>query len=171
MLRQLSVFLILCIISIAAVEVNGMSLFKGEKVCIASGFEGRVTMEGKPAAGARIVRKFNWKDEKGETEETVADEDGRFGFPSHWDVLRRLLPLQFVVNQNIFVHYNGQEYQVWGTGKMQKSEYSEFGGAKPKNFRCELTDREIRGVSLEVGFVATTCYWDQAEQNEEDRGR
>lgn len=138
-----------------------MSLFKGEKVCIASGFEGRVTMKGKPAAGARIVRKFNWKDEKGETEETVADEDGRFGFPSHWDVLRRFLPVEVVAYQSLFVHYDGQEYQVWGTGKMQKSEYSEFGG-KPKNFRCELTD-ELRRVDLEHGFVGTSCYWECAE--------
>jgi hypothetical protein len=152
-------------------EVNSMSLIKGEKVCVASGFEGRLTFDGNPAAGARIVRKFNWKDEKGETEETIADKDGRFSFPSHWDVLRRVLPVQFVVHQNIFVYYSGQEYQVWGTGKMQKNEYSEFGGEKPLNFHCELTNDEVRGVALEVGFVATTCYWDQRELNEEDKGR
>ncbi len=135
-----------------------MSLFKGEKACVASGFEGRVTFEGKPASGARIVRKFNWKDKKGETEETIADKDGWFSFPAHWDVLRHILPVQFVSHQSIFVYYSGQEYQVWGIGKMKKSEYSEFGG-KPKNFRCELTD-EIRRVDLEYEFVGTNCYWE-----------
>lgn len=101
-----------------------MSLLKGEKVCVASGFEGRVTFDGKPATGARIVRNFNWKDENGETEETIADNDGRFSFTSNWDVLRQVFPVQFVVHQSIFVFYGGQEYQVWGMGKMSKSKYS-----------------------------------------------
>ncbi len=73
-----------------------MSLLKGKKVCVASGFEGRITFEGKPASDARIVRKFSWKDEKGEIEETTTDKDGRFSLPSHWDVLRRVLPVQFL---------------------------------------------------------------------------
>ncbi len=171
MLRQLIIIFFLCTTGVTAVETKGMSLFKGEKTCVASGFEGRVTFEGKPASGARIVRKFNWKDEKGETEETIADKDGRFSFPSHWDVLRRVLPVQFVAYQDLYIHYKDQEHHVWAIGKMQKSEYSEFGGNKPENFRCELTDDEIRGVTLEVGFVATTCFWDQSKKNEEDKER
>lgn len=82
--------------------------------------------------------------------------------------MRRVFPVQFVSHQSIFVYYGGREYQVWGMGKMQKSEYSEFGGKKPENFRCELTD-EVCYVALEVGFVGTSCYWDQSEQNEEDK--
>jgi hypothetical protein len=171
MLRQLFIFLFLCTVGVTAVEANAMSLLKGEKVCVASGFEGMVTFEGRPASGAQIVRKFNWKDEKGETEETIADNDGRFSFPSHWDVLRRVLPVQFVAYQSLFVHYKGQKYHVWETGKMQKSEYSEFREKKPENFRCELTHDDLRYVALEVGFVGTTCYWDQGEKNETDKGK
>lgn len=62
MLRQLFIILFICTIGVAAVtamEVNGISLLKGEQVCIVSGFEGRLTLDGKPASGARIVRKFN----------------------------------------------------------------------------------------------------------------
>ena len=161
MFRQLLIGLIISAIGIFAVEVHGMSLLEGEKICIASGFEGRVTFEGKPASGARIVRKFNWKDEKGETEETIADKDGRFSFPAHWDTLRQVLPVQFVAYQDMFVHYQGKEFQVWGMGKMNKREYSEFGG-KPEHFRCELTD-EIRRVDLESEFVGTSCYWECAD--------
>ena len=138
-----------------------MSLFKGEKACVASGFEGRVTLEGKPASGARIVRTFKWKDEKGETEETIADKDGRFSFPSHWGVFRRVLPVEVYSFQDIFVYYNGQEYRIWRIGKLDKSEYSEFGG-KPKNFRCELTEN-FRRVDLEHGFVGTNCYWESSK--------
>jgi hypothetical protein len=145
-------------------EVNSMSLLKGEKACVASGFEGRVTYEGKPASGARIVRKFSWKDEKGETEETIADKDGRFSFPSHWSVFRRMLPVEVYARQSIFIYFKNQEYQVWGTGKMDRKEYSEFGGKKPENFHCELTDDEVRGIVLETEFVSTTCSWDQSEQ-------
>lgn len=77
-------------------------------------------------------------------------------------MLRRLLPVQFVAYQDIFVHYNDKEYQIWGMGKMNKSEYSEFGGKKPENFRCELTD-EIRRIDLEYEFVGTNCTWDRTE--------
>ena len=162
MLRQIVIIIFLCTAGVTAVEANGMSLFKGEQVCIASGFEGRLTFAGKPASGARVVRKFNWKDEKGETEEAIADQDGRFSFPTHWDVLRRWLPVQFVAYQDIFVYYNDKEYQVWGMGKMDKREYSEFGGKKPENFHCELTD-EIRRIDLEHEFVGTNCKWDRTE--------
>ena len=161
MIRYLVIILFLCTAGVTAVGVNGMSLFKGERVCIASGFEGRLTFEGKPASGARVVRKFNWKDEKGETEETIADEDGRFSFPTHWDVLRRLLPVQFVAYQDIFAYYNEQEFRIWRIGKLDKEEFSEFGG-KPDNFRCELTDK-LRRVDLKRGFVGTNCYWETAE--------
>ncbi len=160
MLRQLIIIFFLCTTGVTAAEVKSMSLFKGEKACIASGFEGRVTFEGKPASGARIVRKFNWKDEKGETEETIADKDGRFSFPSHWGVFRRVLPVEVYSFQDIFVYYNDQKYQVWGTAKRDKNEYSEF-GSKPKNFRCELTD-ELRRVDVPHGFVGTNCYWDHS---------
>ncbi|MCP4338672.1 MAG: DUF4198 domain-containing protein [Desulfobulbaceae bacterium] len=120
-----------------------------------------MTFDGKPATGARIVGNFNWKDDNGETEGTIADNDGRFSFTSHWDVLRRVLPVEFVVHQSIFVHYKDNKYQVWETGKREKIQFSEFGG-KSKNFRCELTD-EIRRVDLERGFVGTNCYWDIIE--------
>jgi hypothetical protein len=80
----------------------------------------------------------------------------------HWDVLRRFLRIaEFVSYQSIFVYYQGQEYQIWGIGKLEKGEYSEFDG-KPENFRCELTD-EPRGVELKRGFVTTSCYWECAD--------
>jgi len=164
MLRQILSIIFLCtlaVTTVAATEVKGMSLLKGEKACVASGFEGRVTYEGQPASGARIVRKFSWKDEKGETEEAIADKDGRFSFPSHWGIFRRILPVEVYAFIDIFVYFNGQEYQVWGTAKREKNEYDEFGG-EPKNFRCELTD-ELRRVDLERGFVGTNCYWEYSD--------
>ena len=132
-------------------------------MCVASDVEGRLTLNGQPAVGARVVRKVNWKDQTGESEETVTDEAGRFSLPARWDVLRRALPAQFVAHQSIIVHYQGQEYQIWGTGKLETTEYSEFGG-KPENFRCELTD-DLRRVDLDYGFVATICRWEHAEEN------
>lgn len=158
MLRQFFILLIICTLGVIGVEAKTMSLFKGEEVCVASGFEGRVLFKGKPAAGARIVRKFNWKNEKGQKEETIADEEGKFSFPSHFDILRRVIPAQFVAYQDIFAFYQGKEYRIWRTGKLDKSEFSEFGG-KPTNFRCELTEA-LRRVDLDRGFVGTNCYWD-----------
>jgi hypothetical protein len=160
-LRKYIAIALLCLIGLAAMEVHSMSLLKGEKVCVASGFEGRLTLNGQPASGARVVRKIEWKGNKEKTEETIADKDGRFGFPVHWDVLRQVLPVQFVAYQSIFVYFQGQKYQIWETGKLDESEYGEFNG-KPQNFRCELID-ELRSVDLKYGFVATNCYWECAE--------
>lgn len=144
-----------------AMEVYGMSFFKRDNVCLASAFEGKLTFKGKPAADARIVRTYKWKDDKGETEETTADKNGRFSFPAHWTKMRLTGLVQLVIHQEIFVYYKEQEYQIWAIGKLVPEVYSEFGG-KPKNIRCEITD-ELRRVDLEHGFVGTSCYWDKTE--------
>ncbi len=158
MLRKICIVLLLSTVGAMVVEASGMSLFKGEKVCVASAFEGQLFFKGQPLSGVKVVRQFKWKDEKGVSEDIITDENGKFGFPTHWDVLRRVLPSQFIVSQEIFVYHGSEKVQIWGAGKMTKGEYDEFNG-KPYNLTCEITE-EVRRVDLEVGFVGTNCRWE-----------
>jgi hypothetical protein len=142
-------------------EIFAMSILKGEKVCIFSGFEGRLTYKGEPAAGARIVRHVNWKDQKGESDETVTDENGRFSFPAKWATLRQVLPSQFTANQNITVHYSDQEFLIWTSVKLRKDEYSEFGG-QPVDLRCEISQEleRVESNNPRSEVVGTNCRWE-----------
>ena len=161
MLRLICIVLFLSTVSAVGVEASGMSLLKGERVCVASGFEGQLLFEGKHLTGVKVVRKFKWKDDKRVSEETISDENGMFQFPSHWDKLRRILPSQFVVRQQMFVHHGNDPVQIWGGGKMTKGEYDEFKG-KPYNLKCEITEK-VRRVNLEAGFIGTNCRWERKE--------
>lgn len=139
-------------------EIMAMSILKGEEVCIFSGFEGRLTYKGEPAAGARVVRHVSWKDEKGVSDETMTDEKGEFSFASRWDSLKglmKILPSEFVAHQTIHVFYQDSKHHIWSASKRRKEEYSEFNGS-PAFLSCELTD-ELEPFEVERGLVATSC--------------
>ena len=150
-------FAYLLLTALCAGEAFAMSMLKAEEVCVFSPIEGTLTFHGKPAAGARIIRTVAWKDEQGETDETVADENGRFSLPVMNRSLRQAFPSQFVAHQKIQVFYQDQEFLIWTTGKLDKEIYGEW-GRKPTDFRCELTD-DLRRVEVEIGAIGTTCQW------------
>jgi hypothetical protein len=152
--------LLICFVVAAyASEGVSMSLLKGSEVCVFSAMKGIITLQGKPVAGAKIVRKVAWKDEAGESEETTTNANGEFEFAVMNRSLRQVLPAQFVATQEINVHYDGKDYLIWTMGKMDKSEYGELGG-KPENFRCELSDDLVR-VEVPVGLLGTRCIWER----------
>jgi hypothetical protein len=140
-----------------------MSMFSAneEEVVLFSPIEGKVTFEGKPAAGAKIIRSIKWKDQKEEEDSVVSNERGEFEFAIKTALRKSNSLSQFVVHQKIFVQFNGERYQVWGNGKLEKELFTEFGG-KPKNLRCELTDEPDR-VDTKNGWVMTSCQWDLEE--------
>lgn len=53
--RQYGFWVVLCLL-ISTTQVSAMSLFDFMKVCVFTDVSGVVTLEGKPVAGARIVR-------------------------------------------------------------------------------------------------------------------
>lgn len=135
-----------------------MSLFKSEEVWIFSPMEGVVTYHGQPAAGARISRVVKWQSEQGERDEVVADENGRFRLSGMSRTLRQALPAEFVAYQDLYVHYQGQEYHVWVMSKREKGKFGELGG-EPLNLQCELTD-ELERIEVDRGLLGTSCKWD-----------
>ena len=135
--------------------------------CIFSNMEGTITLHGKPAAGARLVLQLYYYNEKQNPIETVADEAGRFHFPSVWKKLgmKRFSLAETVATQDIIVYYQGEEYDFWSHGKHFLEEYSELSG-KPVNFRCELSDKYI-AIKLvpDTGSTAGICKWDSIQKN------
>lgn len=154
------IFLLLSILPIVGVA---MTMFSGktEKVVLFSPINGRLTFQGKPASGAKIIRWVAWKDKIGVEDIFYADENGNFQLPLKSENLRITGLAQLVVHQKIEVAFNGTEYQIWGNGKMEKELFTEFGG-EPQNLSCELTQEPDR-VDTKTGWVVTSCIWDLKE--------
>jgi hypothetical protein len=148
---------------LAAVYVSqgaAMSIFfGGEKteVVLFSPLEGKLTYNGKPAAGAKLRLWIAWKDQEGETESFTADEHGQFSIPKRTTVYRKTPLAQLSVGQTITVEYSGNEYLIWKAGKSSPELYGELGG-RPQNVHCELTKQEM-DVHLEHSLLETLCEW------------
>ena len=142
-------------------EENKM-LFQAENYCLFSAMEGTLTFQGKPAAGAKVVRQIE-VDKKEEPDVVIADEAGRFAFDTINRKIRQRLG-EVVVGQEIFVHYQGKEYGIWHLSKVDRtSEYEEFGG-RLVNVRCEITDELSYEVEIKKGFLVTSCVWDSIDE-------
>lgn len=135
-----------------------------EEVVLCSPMEGIITLNGKPAAGARIDRLITWKDDIGETDTVFTDTKGQFSLPIKKETVKLSKITQFVVHHEINVTYLEERYQIWVMGKFGKHIYSELNG-KPVNFRCELTDEAVR-VETD-GLLGTSCVWDSIQQYKE----
>lgn len=152
-------------ILLVAYSLEGVSMsllsHPEEEVVVSSPMEGKITFNNAPAAGAKIERLLKWKDDVGETDTTITDENGNFSLPIIKDKVTLSKISTFVMAQEIRVFYDGKEYLIWTMGKRSKKKYGELGG-KPTNFRCELTD-EDRPMRLERALLVTTCKWEMIE--------
>ena len=134
-----------------------------EEVVLCSPMDGRLTLNGKPVANAKIERLLIWKNEKGETDVFSTDSQGYFSLPIKKDTVKLSKIAQFVVTQEVRVFVDGQEYLIWTMGKSSKEEYGELDG-KPVNLRCELSDDD-QPMRLEDALLVTKCKWDSIEPN------
>lgn len=134
-----------------------MSLF-GTEVVLFPYVQSKLTYQGKPAAGAKIVRHITWKDDDGEKDIFYANESGDFDLPIKKDKL--VIPMlgEFVIAQQLSVILDGTEYLIWYKGSSDFDKYSGLGGYL-QNMRCELTDKSIRINKFNALFT-TSCKWD-----------
>jgi hypothetical protein len=163
MMRRVLYFVLLAY----SLEGVSMSLLTKpeEEVVLCSPMEGRITYEGKPAVGAKIIRSIKWKDDTADIDTVYTNDKGRFNLPKLSEKVKLQKINQFVVHQEITINFNGEQYYMWVMGKIGKNLYSELGG-KPVNFRCELTDELIR-VESDDGLLGTPCKWDSIEKIKE----
>ena len=136
-----------------------MSVIDAGKVCLFSGISGVITMNGKPAANARLVRTVNRA--KDITDETTTDENGYFEMPPVFErTITKFLPQEFVASQTIDVFYDGRPaIEMWSGVKRSQEENAEAKG-KPLVVKCELTLKERNFVQVNGGPIFSRCEWD-----------
>lgn len=160
--KIVSIIVVVTITFLTAYSLEGstMSLFTKpeEEVVLCSPMEGIITYENKPVAMAKLVRLIKWKDDIGETDNVITDENGHFSFPIKKQKVKLSKISQFVIAQEISAYFNNNEYVIWTMGKGSKVLYGELGG-KPENLHCELTG-EIIPVDVDDGLLGTSCKWD-----------
>ncbi len=145
-----------------------MSIFsKGQEVeaVLFSPMEGKMTYNGKPAAGASIKLWVAWQDKEGETDEYTVDDNGYFSIPKK-TVTYKANPLsQISVGQEVIVKYEGREILIWKAGKSNTYLFGELGG-QPIGLTCELTKDEM-SAHFEYALVKTLCEWQHLEKLED----
>lgn len=127
------------------------------KVCLFSGISGVITLDGKPVANARLVRTADRDGAK--TDETHTDSNGYFKMPAVFErTVAKYLPQEFVVSQEIFVHYNNNVYALW-TGVKRKPEENAESRGKPLIVKCDLSS-ERNTIFVDRTAYITMCTWD-----------
>lgn len=117
-----------------------MGLFDFMKVCLFSEVRGVVTHNGKPVAGAKLVRSAELND-KTFTDTGVTDQQGRFHLKATFTKsVNAILPVEPFIYQKIFIHHQGKQYRAWEVDKRNYDVNGEI--KKPINLSCELTDTD-----------------------------
>ncbi len=91
-----------------------------EQAVLFSALEGQVLQNGRPLAGATLVREWDFPENKVQgRDETMTDSNGQFRLAVVLHPYRRsrFFPQQPVVAQLIRVSHSGTEWRVWGGSK------------------------------------------------------
>jgi hypothetical protein len=135
-----------------------MSISDVGKVCLFSRMSGVVKLHGEPAKNARLVRTVSLSSSP-KTDETYTDENGYFEFPAVFErTVAKFLPMEFVAKQDIVVHYQGTEYEMWDGIKRRPEENVESRG-QPLVVECELAMEELDYKSVNGGPIFSRCIW------------
>lgn len=86
--------------------------------CLSSPISVTITLNGKPAAGAKLTRTAGKAHTQGKLVDTaITDEQGRFEMPGAFErvLLAKFLPMEFVATQKIVVGYHLQHTKdlIW----------------------------------------------------------
>lgn len=148
------------IVMIIAISLSqgalAMSLLDVGKTCVFSHVKARLTRNGKPLQKVKVIRRWEWNDLKEDS--TTTDDDGNFEFPAVFErSVTRLLPVELVIAQGLYVNVDGKETQFWSNSKREPEENAEFRG-KPISLMCELTN-EMKIYEDFGSIMRTLCTW------------
>jgi len=143
MQKKLLVIMAATSLLILILGASVMGLFDFMKVCLFSEVNGVVLIEGKPVAGAEVVRTSKMNDSI-YTDKTVTDKQGRYHFDARYArSVDKILPVQPMVEQNMTITYENKAHLGWETTKMNFKENGELN--KIINVSCDLSSQpEIR---------------------------
>lgn len=127
------------------------------KTCVFSSVKMQILKNGKPVKNAQVIRRWEWN--KLKEEKTTTDENGYFSLPAVYESsVSRLLPIELVIAQGIYVVEEGEEKKIWSNSKRKPDENVEFGG-KPIDMRCELTN-DLKIYKQFGSRMRTLCEWE-----------
>lgn len=153
MVFKKSLALIFALFSSGAASAN---LFDVGKVCLFSKISGVITLDGIPAANAKVIRTVNLNKDK--TDYTYTDENGYFEMPAVFQrTVTKFLPQEFVANQDIFVDYMNKNYRIWSSVKRTPEVNSESRG-KDLVVECELNSEETL-ITVNNSPIFSLCKW------------
>lgn len=157
--KHLKLFGFLALLTFTTTEAVSMPI--GKKLYLMSEISGTITLNGEPAAGAKLKRIVSKAYSRSElTDETVTDANGYFTMPAvtQRKFVQKIFPMEFVVPSEIYVTYQGKEYFIWTSTKREPEKNTENRG-KPLVVQCELTaDERVFGINSSP-FI-TLCTWD-----------
>jgi hypothetical protein len=146
---------LLALSTFALKEVLAMSFLNPTKTCVFSAVKARLTMNGEPLKGVTVIRRWEWHDLKEEATQT--DAKGEFSFPAAFESsVTRLLPIEIVIGQALYVKLDGEEKKFWSNSKRDAKENAEYNG-RPIALRCELTD-EMKTTRENGSIRSTLCH-------------
>ena len=139
-------------------ESSAMSFFNPTKTCVFSAVKAQLTMNGEPLKNAKVIRRWEWQELR--EEKTQTDENGYFELPAVFESsLSRMLPVELVIAQGLYVVVDGEEKKFWSNSKREPGENVEFNGS-PISLVCELTN-EMR-INRDFGSrMNTLCTWEK----------
>lgn len=153
MVFKKSLAVIFALFSSGAASAN---LFDAGKVCLFSKISGVITLDGIPAANAKVIRTVNLNKDK--TDYTYTDEHGYFEMPAVFQrTVTKFLPQEFVANQDIFVDYMNKNYRIWSSVKRTPEVNSESRG-KDLVVECELNSEETL-ITVNNSPIFSLCKW------------
>lgn len=157
-------FALLFTVILIGLSTNGFSMgffglfAKKEEIVIFGGIQGRILLNGEPAAGAQIKLWTKWNSPEGNTLIVKTDENGRFELPEQTAQYRPSPFAQLVISHELKVNYKGETYPIWIASA--RTGYTEgMLGFQPKNFVCELTQEKAYFEREQVNLFST-CQWD-----------
>jgi hypothetical protein len=140
---------------------------KMEQAVLFSGLAGRVVRGGEPVAGARLVRRWDFAQDRVQgQDEAITDASGQFRLPPVLHAYRkpRLLAQQFVVSQLIQVKADGREWEAWVSSKLDSAAGTErakgpVAGTDPDQPLAVLIDLDAP-LALRGGVAGRTFFTD-----------
>lgn len=126
----ISNFTLIPALAVTLLVLTGCTMTEGSraKPCLFSPISGTITLNGEPAAGAKLIRTSGKAHTQGELVDTVTtEEQGQFEMPGVFEhvLLAKFLPMEFVASQKIIVEYQGQTYKLWAGIKREREVNSE----------------------------------------------
>jgi hypothetical protein len=119
--------------------------------------QGVVLKEGKPVAGAKVVREFIWAwNDASQRDEVTTDASGKFKFDlaSRVSLITSIFPHEPVISQKIKIIHHGKVYIAWDFTKHDYDENGELDGKKI-NIKCELEKNEGYHINTSVWGICT----------------